>query len=411
LVRKFLTTMNVFTVLNGCKDKQGFDSIIFKIRLNGKTFKISSGIKVPPESFSSGVIKSIPGFSTGSKLNTLLHLKQGIIEESIDAAKFEKAPLTPEYIKMRFKKLTGKEKSEPKREGPTFTDLVDLFVEKHKNIHSPNYLRMFDQPKNHLLEFRPDIDLPDFTEDLWVDYVDYLVSEKGLSNATINAHLRKIKRILAWARKRGHEVPADFIDITYSIESKQPFWCTWNEVIAIKGAYCRTFAEEVIRDSFFVSANMGIRNSDFNMINKHSVYFNNGNPMLRIVVVKTQLDYSIPINKDVWEILQKYNMNIPKYRQSTFNEYIKIIAQRVVSKEMYKKTDYSGSKRIEKLIPRHKMFTTHTARRTFGRRWLDKGGSLIILQKIFGHSAPDTTLKYIGYNSFEIENEFSKVMG
>lgn len=413
-------------------DKDGKHLLFFRIYLNNKPFKISSEIKVPNGILKNGMITTSPEFKKGTSLNTLLQLRKSILEQAEDAAMIEGEKLTPDYVKKYYSLKTGKEEQvKPKTETMnsegleyTFFEFVDWFMDKYSTTKANGYLRQFVHLRDHVKAFKPDMRWEDFTEDFWINYVNYLIEDKvvilkngerkikaGLKNVSIQSHLKRLHTLMDRAIKKNYPVPAEFMEIKFSIEEKQPFWASWEEVQLIKNAPCISKAEEVIRDSFVVSANLGIRNSDFNMINENSVYFNNGRPMLRLVVVKTKLDYSLPITDEVWKILQKYNLRIPKYHQYTYNSYIKNIAERVVDATPYREVNYSGSRRIETTVPRHKKFSTHTARRTFGRRWLDKGGSMIMLQKIFGHKSPETTLKYIGYNSFEMEKEFIKVMG
>lgn len=110
------------------------------------------------------------------------------------------------------------------------------------------------------------------------------------------------------------------------------------------------------------------------------------------------------------DVLKKYNYKIPDLAQQVYNKEIKNVAKIVVNGEV-QKVKSSGSKREVVTTERSKQFTTHTGRRSFGRRFLDKGGSLIILSKIFGHRNVETTLRYIGYQPQEVINEFQKVFG
>lgn len=78
---------------------------------------------------------------------------------------------------------------------------------------------------------------------------------------------------------------------------------------------------------------------------------------------------------------------------------------------MVQKVRFSGSERKVKLIPEWKMVTTHVARRTFGRRWMDLGGDIAKLSMYYGHSSIEQTTKYIGYHTKEVNDELRKLMG
>ena len=47
---------------------------------------------------------------------------------------------------------------------------------------------------------------------------------------------------------------------------------------------------------------------------------------------------------------------------------------------------------------------THTLRKTFGYHFYKEKKDIVILQKIFNHSAPDITLRYIGINQDIIDS-------
>ena len=58
---------------------------------------------------------------------------------------------------------------------------------------------------------------------------------------------------------------------------------------------------------------------------------------------------------------------------------------------------------------------THTLRKTFGYHHYQKFKDVVILQKIFNHSTPEVTLRYIGIEEDEIfesyENFINKMKG
>jgi site-specific recombinase XerD len=49
---------------------------------------------------------------------------------------------------------------------------------------------------------------------------------------------------------------------------------------------------------------------------------------------------------------------------------------------------------------------THTLRKTFGYHARMKGVSIELIQKLFNHSAPSITMKYIGITQDELDNVY-----
>lgn len=51
---------------------------------------------------------------------------------------------------------------------------------------------------------------------------------------------------------------------------------------------------------------------------------------------------------------------------------------------------------------------THTLRKTFGYFYFKKYNNILMLQKIFNHSTPNVTLRYIGIEEDEIYMSYRK---
>ena len=49
---------------------------------------------------------------------------------------------------------------------------------------------------------------------------------------------------------------------------------------------------------------------------------------------------------------------------------------------------------------------THTLRKTFGYHAYQQGTDVTLLQKVFNHSAPSITLRYIGITQDDIDNVY-----
>ena len=76
-------------------------------------------------------------------------------------------------------------------------------------------------------------------------------------------------------------------------------------------------------------------------------------------------------------------------------------------------TSYSIIKEACKLAGLEEIVGTHTLRKTFGYHHYKKYRDVAMLQKIFNHSDPEITLRYIGINQdiideIQLTNEFKK---
>lgn len=401
--------MNAKVYLESKVDKQGKSQIFIYILGSNAQAKISTGIKVNPENWKNGMITSKEAYHDLN--NSLLQAKLAGLNKLITELKIQNEVLTPIEIKKRFQERLQREQLQKKSEKHLLTDYMAFYRDQYTGIKKPGTIRAIKQVIDHVTAFDPEICVEDINNDWLNRYCKHLLS-KGLEDSTIKfRHIKEIKGTCNEAIRNGIKVSPQVYQYSWEALDKQPFYATWEEVEAIEQLEDFIHPQHLkIRDLFILSCYTGLRNSDWEQINKQNIQYQAGEPMLRIQMTKTGFDYSIPINKKVQEILIRYNYQIPKISQQEYNREIKNVA-RIAVKGQAIKTKYQAGRRINSVVDRSKLFSSHTGRRTFGRRYLDKGGSLIILSKILGQKTIETTLKYLGYQPQEIIEEFKKVFG
>lgn len=381
--------------------------LMFDFHIKGTRKRLSTEVFVFPESWDSKheeIVKSKRQFDSKG-LNDLLQIKKKLLVNCYYTLQRKNRASIQNIVSLYLKETTDEENDYPSIEAFFYE-----YKQRFAKIKSHNTLRKGDQVIAKLLLFNPNIQWEDLTETFWTEYCVFLIEEHNLSGSTIDRHGIEL-RLRCQEAIKLHNVPLsnDFERFEFKYYRVQPFWATWEEIEGIEKALTISETEEHVKDNFIFTSNTGLRNSDSH-INKANLFYEKKKPFLRVVIKKTGFDYNIPLNKKALDILLKYDFNLPEHAQATYNEYIKNIARRVkLCREPYEEISYIGRNRQSKIVKRADKFSTHTARRTFGRRWLDKGGSLIILSKYFGHSDPKQTLTYIGYTAEELTNEFLKV--
>lgn len=411
--------MTVSTYLDSVLRSDGSKLIMFAVSIHGKRKRISSGIHVIPDSWNGREILETMDEPLAEDKNILLKLRKQAFKKAENYAELHHVELTHEIVRAIYNdhnKIQQKDKGKPKLKEPMdqhrFSFLVDELKEKRKNRYSDGKKRQFKQVVDALERYKPKVRISDITEPFLNGYCDFLISE-GKENSTIKMnHLKNIKVVYEFASKTlGIPYPEEVENFTWFNQRKQQFSPTWKEVDSILNISPDQLSEteNMIRESFLVTCFTGLRDSDFREVSFEMIEEQSGQNFLRVSMEKTQLDYSIPISDEVWAILQKYNFNIPLFSQQYFNVLIKKIAGKCV-KGKYVKYKFFGKRKIKIIKDRSKMFTTHSARRFFGRNWVDLGGSIYVLMKIYGHTSIETTLRYIGYQPQEITEEYQKVM-
>lgn len=410
-----LPVMTVSIFLDSVTGKDGSKYIMFAVSIQGQRKRISSGIRVLPDHWDGRYIRESIHEPLAEEKNNLLALRKSCFSKIEKYAEVNEVPITHELVRTMYDQMNKREskaKELPQKIENQFSFrlLVDQLKEHNKARWSEGKARQLKQVVDAVERFKPNTKIGEINEFWLNDYCHFLVSE-GKENSTIKQnHLKNIKVVCAFASKKlGIKMSDDVEYFTWKDQRKQYFTPTAQEVSKIMVLTDLSKSQEHIRDTFIVSCFTGLRESDVREIQSEMMEEQNGQKFLRVSMKKTNLDYSIPITQEVWDILQKYNFRLPRYTQQNYNLVIKEVAKRA-TKGTYIKYRFEGNKKIKKVKQRHQMFTTHTGRRFFGRNWIDRGGSLVILMKIFGHSSIETTLKYIGYQPEEITKEFQKVM-
>ena len=402
--------MTITIYLDTKPDTDGRQQIFFDVKGQNKRSRFSSGIKVHKDNFNGSTI-SKKEINADLK-NALLQAKYSTLTNIIAEDNLKEIELLPSQVKESDTKRTKeKEPKKPVTGKHSLVEYFDRYKDLYSKVYKSNTIRADKQVKDHIIKFDPDIAIEDINQNWLVRYCSYLV-DLELEDSTIKErHLKSIRNICKEARREGITVSIQLDKFTWKSQPKQPFFATWDEVEEIEKI--KDFVlpiQERIRDIFLLSCYTGLRDSDLKEIRKENLFKQGKQTMLKIRVTKTNFDYAIPLSAKVEEIFKKHRYDIRTVSQQEYNREIKHIARVKVKGDVIKVRN-SGNKRMTETVPRYEMFTTHTGRRTFGRRFLDKGGSLVVLSKIYGHKNLETTLKYIGYQPQEIVEEFNKVFG
>lgn len=141
---------------------------------------------------------------------------------------------------------------------------------------------------------------------------------------------------------------------------------------------------------FTLGINCGLRISDILALNVGDV---KGRNFIQITEKKTGKFKRFPINSKLRPMFTEFTKNMndeePLFQSIRGNRLERTAAYRFINEAC----QILG---IESLIG------THTLRKTFGYHHYQKFKDVVILQKIFNHSNPEITLRYIGIEEDEI---------
>ena len=145
---------------------------------------------------------------------------------------------------------------------------------------------------------------------------------------------------------------------------------------------------------FTIGTNCGLRISDILALNVGDV---RGKTHIQIIEKKTGKFKKFPINAKLKPMFEKYTNN-RKAAEPLFKTIFQNRLERVAA--------YYIIRNACKEAGLQERVGTHTMRKTFGYHHYQKFKDVAMLQKIFNHSSPQITLRYIGIEQDQIEESY-----
>ena len=145
---------------------------------------------------------------------------------------------------------------------------------------------------------------------------------------------------------------------------------------------------------FTIGTNCGLRISDILALNVRDV---KGKSHIQLTEIKTGKFKKFPINIKLRPMIDNYTrdkeLDEPLFVTIFGNRLERVAAYYIVR-------DACKAAGLEEKVG------THTLRKTFGYYHYKKNKDVAILQKIFNHSAPQITLRYIGIDQDQIDKSY-----
>ncbi len=145
---------------------------------------------------------------------------------------------------------------------------------------------------------------------------------------------------------------------------------------------------------FTIGINCGLRVSDILSLNVGDV---KGKNFIKLTEKKTGKPKRIPINEKLLSMFAEYTKGKPTDTPlftTKFQNRLNRVSAYYIIRQACEESGLSDT------------FGTHTMRKTFGYHHYQKFKDVAMLQKIFNHSSPQVTLRYIGIEQDQIDNSY-----
>lgn len=279
-------------------------------------------------------------------------------------------------------------------------NFIEQYIEESKSIKSEGTIKVYSTTYKYLKEYsktKKPIDFESITLEFYNNYLGFLKSTHNLSANTVGKHIKTIKSFMNEATDRGINSNLEFRHKKFKTirEEADTVYLSVEELKQIEKLDLKASPRlDKVRDLFLIGCYTGLRFSDFTQINPQNITSNNS--IIEVRTQKTKQRVSIPLHKTVRRILKKYKNKLPKaYTNQTMNDYLKDVISLAGIKEMIETTITKGGKIEKKVLPKYKLVSTHTARRSFATNLYLAEVPTISIMKITGHKTERSFMQYI----------------
>jgi len=381
-------------------DKKGLAPIRLLITVNGERIRQTvKNVKVNPKDWKKERIKpnlkSEP-YNFHIEHNEKLDKLETKIKSIFRYILSNEIPQTKDIVI----KLLEDENFGEKKLSKKFFDVYDEYILANKNIRTPGTLRRYKSNKKFFQEFQDysnyEVRFDTINLKFYQKLTDYAFEERNTLNNYYGKIIDGLKTFMKWSFERNYHQNLEYKKFKSLKDRIEVIYLTLDELMKLYKYQFESKKLEHVRDFYVFCSASGLRYSDAKQLKPSNIYEDE----IRLNIQKTRsIDHTVPLNFLSKEILNKYKNTIyeplPKISSQKFNEYIKEACMIADISTPVNITRYVGQKRIDKVIPKHKLITSHTAKKTFVTNSLILGMKESVIQQITGNLDHRTFKAYV----------------
>ncbi|WP_421803626.1 tyrosine-type recombinase/integrase [Flagellimonas sp.] len=301
---------------------------------------------------------------------------------------------------------------------PQFFESFSEFIESGRTTKALGTIKKYKTVKGFLRQFQTFTSYPlhfdTINMEFYEKFRDYCFEERDTLNNYFGKLVAIIKTFMNWSFERGYHQNLEFKKFKRTEDRIEVIYLTQEELMRLYNFKFHSKKLDMIRDFYCFGCFTGLRYSDIKHLSSSNIYDNH----IKINVVKTRkIDQTIPLNIYAKSILEKYKDSIheplPAYSNQKVNEHIKTCCKRANIITPTTTTRYIGQKRVDVTLPKYKLITSHTARKTFITLSLMLGMKEAVIKEISNHSDERSFKRYVdvseSFKQKEMENTWNKI--
>lgn len=286
---------------------------------------------------------------------------------------------------------------------------------KMKSVINPKAYKQYSSLKTQINKIQSSFGVIlkpiQITDVFWHHFVGYMINESRLALSSIKTICARLRSALSWASRHNCPVSPSFDFINLPSYCHQQIALTPDEVSHIyhfdistikrRPQYLRNM--ERVKDMLVLMCSLGQRFSDVVRMDK-SCFDRN---IFSILQQKTGNYARVDIDKmsmdrnTVYAILEKYDYKCPLEGKdiSAFDRYVKQLLMYIGHEflEPIKREQKVNGVIETKYVPKYKLISSHTGRRTFATNNILRGFPEAEVRRATGHKTSSAFQKYIWY--------------
>ena len=280
--------------------------------------------------------------------------------------------------------------------------------------------------KNHLLAWDPDLTWEGFKEEGLYRFVAYLRSltrvnkrsaegVTSIKDTTVEKNIAALRWFLIWADRRGLLPFKDYLEFRPKLQKLDDpiVFLDWEELMSFLNFEFSEGQEVLasVRDVFCFCAFTSLRYSDVYALRWADVR----EGYIRVTTVKTSEDLVIELNDYSQEILGRYvdeafpdDKVFPVLSNQKMNVRLKEACRLAGINRMVRVSEIQNGRRVDLLLPKWQLMSTHAGRRSFISNALMMGIPPDVVMRWTGHSDYNSMKPYIAIADSVKAREMSK---
>ncbi len=395
-------------------------SIYIATTHQGKYMKQNVGIKILARHWDNKNQKVKKSHHDYSQLNLLLKDMNVRLERTFRDERLKRKIINPYDIKeMMYNVINGKSINS---KNVAFFSAFQEFIKEKTDFYKPSTIEKYNIVFNLLKEFEEKIQ-PIYFENINKDFETklrtYSLVNKNHLNNTVAKTFRTLKAFLSWSYEKEYTDNKYYQKFNVKEDAIEVVYLTSEELKKLETLDLEPYSRlDKVRDVFLFQLYTGQRYSDIQNLRYKDIDQKNDTSFWNNYQLKGKksIMVRIPLSKKAIVIYNKYKNKykiledkvLPAPSNVKINVYIKEICKMAGINDMFTMIHYRGKQRIERVQPKYKFISTHSARKSYVVLSLEKGMSKSSLMKITGHTDEKAMRPYIKITEEFYTSEFNK---